>query len=220
MKSSREIRAGRTTLCLLTLSAVFLMPLRAAQPVPPASSLRFDRIPITGEECERRATLALTTEGYSASSPAAGTYYGTKGIHSAYIVCKAGPNDSTWATVFVASSSSDGKVPNIEAVNLERRVLGTVMAGPSGKPVPTPCGISLVGTWNWIGAMKMTFNADGTVADSEGGQGTWKALGGTKYQIHWRTYGQQTVDFTISADGKSTTGGYQLTRSCNPETGR
>ncbi len=186
----------------------------AAQPAPPASSVRFERVPITGEECEKRATLALTAEGYSASSPAAGTYYGTKGIHSAYIVCKAAPSESTWATVFVASTSTDGNVPNRECQSLARRVAGAVQAAAPGKPAPQACGSSILGAWNWIGSMTMTFNADGSVADSEGGRATWKALGGANYQIHWLTYGQQTVSFTVAKDGRSTSGGYQLTRTC------
>jgi hypothetical protein len=188
---------------------------RSAQPAPPASSLRFDQLTADGAECERRATLALTAEGYSASSPAAGTYYGTKGIHSAYIVCKAAPNDSTWATIFVASSSTDGNVPGRETVALERRILGTTQGSVPGRPGTAACGNSILGTWNWIGAMTVTFNPDSTVGDSEGGRGTWKATGGNNYQIHWLTYAQQTVNFTISRDGKSTTGGYQFTRTCN-----
>jgi hypothetical protein len=202
---------------LWSLAALHAGAALGAQPAPPASAMRFDRVPITGEECEKRATLALTVEGYSASSPAAGTYYGNKGIHSAYIVCKAAPNESTWATVFVASNSTDGNVPSRECLSLERRVLGTTANGPEGKSAAVSCSSSVLGVWNWIGNMKMTFNADGSVADSEGGRATWKALGGNNYQVHWLTYGQQTVNFTISSDGRSTTGGYQLTRSCGPE---
>jgi hypothetical protein len=209
-----ELKARSMAFFALSAS-LFVVVARSAQPIPPASSLRFDLLTADAAECERRATLALTMEGYSASSPAAGTYYGTKGVHSAYIVCKAAPNDNTWATVFVASSSTDGNVPGRECIALERRVTGAPAASAPGKPAAPTCGASILGSWNWIGSMTVTFNADSTVADSEGGRGTWKALGGSNYQIHWLTYAQQTVNFTVSKDGKSTTGGYQFTRTCN-----
>jgi hypothetical protein len=176
--------------------------------------VRFDQIAISGADCERRATLALTTEGYTAASPAPGVFYGTKALHSAYIVCKQGPGETQWATVFVASNSTDGNVPGRESQSLERRMTG---AAPTGAATTANgcSGASILGEWNWIGSIRITFKADGTVSDTEGGRGTWKATGGKGYQVQWLTYGQQTVNFTLSNDGKSTAGGYQLTRKCS-----
>src|SRR4051812_46945016 len=105
--------------CLvLTAALLACSGASAANPAPPATSVGFNQLTIAGEECERRATLALTAEGFSASAPAAGTYYGTKGIHSAYILCKPGPNGNSWATVFVASNATDGNLPGRERQNL------------------------------------------------------------------------------------------------------
>jgi hypothetical protein len=194
----------------ILFSIFWSQPGWSAQPAPPASALRFTQIQATGAECERRATLALTSEGYTAASASPGLYYGTKGIHAAYIVCKPGPAETYWATMFVGSNTTDGNLPGREAQTLEKRMSGTVGAANA-----TGCSAAgILGTWNWIGALRITFNPDGTVEDSEGGKGTWKAGTAGAYQVHWLSYGKQTVNFTLSKDGKSTTGGYQLSRKC------
>jgi hypothetical protein len=165
---------------------------------------------VNAAECERRAALTLTSEGYTATSPSPGLYYGIKGIHAAYIVCKPGPAETFWATIFVGSNTTDGNLPGHETQNLEKRMTGVASASNA-----TACSAAnMLGPWNWIGGLRITFNPDGTVEDSEGGKGTWKNTGGSTYQVHWLTYAQQTVTFTLAKDGKSTTGGYQLTRKC------
>ena len=51
--------------CLFLAAALLVcFQANAANPAPPATSVGFNQLTIAGEECERRATLALTAEGF------------------------------------------------------------------------------------------------------------------------------------------------------------
>jgi hypothetical protein len=100
-------------LCLLTVNAQ-----------APAASRGIQLLPVTADDCMRRARTALEGEGFTIIDPVGPDhYYGRKQNHTAVIMCSPAPDGKMWANVIVATSGTlEGTVPGAERVRIQQRL--------------------------------------------------------------------------------------------------
>lgn len=87
-------------------------------------------LPLTFDDCVRRAARSLEAETYEVEYSSGAFAAGRKGVHTAVIACNAGPDSKMWVNVFVASNGEGG--------GLERQRLQAQMEGNAGSPPPPP----------------------------------------------------------------------------------
>jgi hypothetical protein len=96
---------------------------------PPGWSRGQQELPITWEECVKRAGAALQGEGYRVDQPSPFAV-GLKGQHTAVIMCNPAPANKQWVNIVVASNGEGG--------GTERQRLQARMEGSAANPPPPP----------------------------------------------------------------------------------
>ncbi|MBL9015832.1 MAG: WSC domain-containing protein [Myxococcales bacterium] len=91
-------------------------------------------LPITWEECVKRANAAMQAEGYRIDQPSP-FVVGAKAAHTAVIMCNPSPTQKQWVNIVVASNSEGG---GVERQRLQARMEGQAQAQPPGPPAPPP----------------------------------------------------------------------------------
>lgn len=103
----------------------------SAQADAPGWSRGQQELPITWEECVKRANGALSAESYRIDQPSPFAV-GVKGQHTALVMCNPSPNGKTWVNIVVASNGEGG---GSERQRLQARMEGQA---PTAPPVPPP----------------------------------------------------------------------------------
>ncbi len=85
-------------------------------------------LPLNFQDCVRRASQALTNEGYRVDYAAGAFAVGVKDVHTAVIMCNAGPESKQWINIVVASNGEGG--------GLERTKLQSQMESPGSATPP------------------------------------------------------------------------------------
>jgi hypothetical protein len=99
----------------------------------PAASRGLQLLPITQDDCFKRARQALEGEGYTLWGPPGPDYYfAYKQNHTAVVMCNPAPEGKTWANVVVATAGTgDGNIPGAERVRIQERL------SPPDRPATT-----------------------------------------------------------------------------------
>ncbi|HEX3083817.1 MAG TPA: hypothetical protein VHP99_04780 [Pyrinomonadaceae bacterium] len=116
----------RTVRCGFLLALAFFA-FAASAAAQPTMSRGEQLLPISYNECIRRAEQAYLAEGWVNIGKGGAFVNAFKENNGAYITCNVAPENKTWVNIFVASNSGDGGVPGAERVKLQRR-----MSDPSG----------------------------------------------------------------------------------------
>lgn len=202
-------RAGMKTMLLLAALCLTASPALAASP---AVSRGEELLAISFEDCIVRARQSFVDEGWKITQVDNTSFaLAHKGIHTAYITCSPGPDAKTWANVFVASYTQDGKVPGAERTRLQLRMAAAAPLGnfagtwfvPArfGKIVLEQSGDKISGRYSEpAGALSGTAYGDTVVLDfkDDGGAITGRAF--------------------IRLTTAKTLGGRWCTGTCDPKT--
>jgi hypothetical protein len=126
----------------ITLAAI-APPTAANAQAAPAWSRGLQRLPISVDECGRRAAAGLQAEGYNLtnrSGPSNDAYFlgAQKANHSAVIMCDSSASGGTWVNVVVFSTSDDSGVPGAERQRLQARMNGAAASQPRPPVGPPP----------------------------------------------------------------------------------
>ena len=101
---------------------------------PPGWSRGQQELPITWEECVKRAGAALQAESYRVEQPSPFAV-GQKGQHTAVIMCNPAPGNKQWVNIVVASNGEGG---GTERQRLQGRMDGSLSGGGAQPPPPPP----------------------------------------------------------------------------------
>ena len=108
---------------MFTVIAALILSASPASAASPAVSRGEELLAMSFEDCIARARTAFLEEGFKITTVDNTSYVlARKGIHNAYITCSPAPADKTWANVFVASYTQDGKIPGAERSKLQLRM--------------------------------------------------------------------------------------------------
>lgn len=111
------------TICMVLGVACATSVASHAWAAAPAVSRGEVLLDVPFDECMARAKAAFPAEGFAVEQVDNTSYVlARKDIHTAYITCSPAPHDKTWANVFVASSTNDGKVAGSERIALQARM--------------------------------------------------------------------------------------------------
>jgi len=128
MSKTRIIVMGLATTLAVGVAA-------SAQAQPPGWSRGQQNLAISYDECVRRMAVALQAEGYGRDANSGGNFVaGTKGVHTAVIICSPAPNARMLVQIVVASNGDGG---GYERQKLQARMEGLV-AQPPQPPQPQP----------------------------------------------------------------------------------
>lgn len=123
-----QIRIGCQGFLIALLLLLVAAPARAQ-----SWSRGLQDFPISTSECMQRAALGLQAEGYTIGGRGDSYIGGIKGMHTAVVMCDAGPGGKTLANIVVVSGgASDGGVPGGERVRLHQRMQNTASGGGIG----------------------------------------------------------------------------------------
>jgi hypothetical protein len=111
----------RTVRCGFLLALAFFA-LAASAAAQPTMSRGEQLLPISYNECIRRAEQAYLAEGWVNIGKGGAFVNAFKENNGAYITCNVAPENKTWVNIFVASNSGDGSVPGGERVKLQGRM--------------------------------------------------------------------------------------------------
>jgi hypothetical protein len=125
----------RTVRCGFVLAVAFFAFASSAS-AQPTMSRGEQLLPISYNECIRRAEQAYIAEGWVNIGKGGAFVNAFKENNGAYITCNVAPENKIWANIFVASNSGDSNVPGGERVKLQTRM------GMEG-PVSGGCGLGM-----------------------------------------------------------------------------
>lgn len=97
---------------------VFALPISAQ----PTMSRGEQLLPISYDECMKRAENAFNNEGWVNIGKGGAFVTAFKENHGAYIMCNVAPENKIWVNIVVASSSQNNNVPGAERVKLQERM--------------------------------------------------------------------------------------------------
>ena len=161
-------------------------------------------LPISYDDCLRRAQGAFTAEGWVNIGTSGNAVNGFKSINASYIVCNPAPDAKMAVNIFVASNATDSGVPGGERQRLQARMAspGSPQAPPSPQGLRTSC-------WKWDVVMKDGRRAEATLIMTSDGKvrfdrwantGTWTAQGSTYFFDWGRGAGNKDV-MTMNTGG-------------------
>ncbi len=151
----RTMQAYRKFCLSSLLFALAFFVLASTVSAQPAMSRGEQLLPISYDECMRRAEQSFAREGWVNIGKGGAFVQAFKENHGAYIMCNGAPENKIWVNVVVASSSPDKNVPGAERVKLQER-MGQSQSESSG----------FTGNWTYQdGSFSDTFifSANGTV---------------------------------------------------------
>jgi hypothetical protein len=197
----------RTVRCGFLLALAFFA-LASSALAQPTMSRGEQLLPISYNECMRRAEQAYIAEGWVNIGKGGAFVSAFKENNGAYITCNVAPENKTWANIFVASNSGDGGVPGGQRVCLQKQMEqpGASKCGNAGNDQFT--------TWTWaVGAPGQSLEVHGAVTLWANGRAKWSGDGregmwsraGDRVVINWPQ--NNSVDtLTLSSDERVMTG--------------
>jgi hypothetical protein len=205
----------RDYLCGLLFILAFFAFVSAVS-AQPAMSRGEQLLPISYDECIRRAERAYTDEGWVNIGKGGAYVNAFKENNGAYIMCNVAPENKIWVNIVVASSSGDSGVPGSERVKLQGR-MGQSSASVAGCGLgrtwsDTESGISQ--TWTRRGSSDV-FDVSGMINGSPFTAEQTIEIKGNKVFINRYKAGDGntcTFEGTIQSDGVTVTGSYDCTR--------
>ena len=136
--SSTTLEYQKVVQCSLIFALAFFA-LAFSVSAQPAMSRGEQLLPISYDECIRRAEQAFASEGWVNIGKGGAFVNAFKENHGAYIMCNVAPENKIWVNIVVASLSQNDNVPGAERVKLQER-MGQSGSGNSSRN-------QLAGTW-------------------------------------------------------------------------
>lgn len=128
-RAKNNYQIYKLSLILAFLFFVLIVPISAQPP----TSFATGNVPGSFEDCVARAKQALELEGYGGVTRAGDKYYGTKGIHTAIIICdRSEANGRRDFHIVVASIANSGDIPGLERIKLGNRMDNPITEGTGG----------------------------------------------------------------------------------------
>ena len=207
-----KARAPQRTAGYGFLLALAFFALASSASAQPSMSRGEKLLPISYDECVRRAEQAFVAEGWVNIGKGGAFVNAYKENNGAYITCNVAPENKIWVNIFVASHSGDGNVPGGERVKLERQMENSGSSG--GCNTPTISGIYLT-FGDPVGVMVIDRQNGNYISLRYGKdenslvnrmEGTFKCnvLTGTFTNTVYNSTG--TFEYRFAADGSSFTG--------------
>ena len=129
LSSSFSNKAPQRTVRCGFLFALAFFTLASSALAQPTMSRGEQLLPISYNECIRRAEQAYLAEGWVNLGKGGAFVSAFKENNGAYITCNVAPDNKVWANIFVASNSGDSGVPGGERVRLQQRMDQSVSGG-------------------------------------------------------------------------------------------